>query len=89
MKEEIRKLFPVKVKITKKMIDKSDIFNPKNCIGYHTLKKVVKKFDVVWGLSVGFVSFSDYNVLTITSKENLNFIDITKPCTVTLIVKEI
>lgn len=84
-KEQIIAKFPVTVKVTKYSISKAKRMNTIKCLGARTLRKVVgNKVEIGWGVADGNI----YNELVVTTKENVNFMRITEPCTVTLIIKE-
>jgi hypothetical protein len=92
--EDIGALFPIKVKVTKEMIDEANVNNIYNCIGAKALKAAIpniaknKRFEIIWGTSNGYVLLADSDKivgLEIENKEGINLMRIKKPKTITLI----
>lgn len=86
--------FPIKRNVTKTILKKAVIVDPKNCIGALTLKAALgeklKLTDLlsesIWGDRYGTFEFTDGSTLNITTEGRMGMMDIKTPTTVTFIV---
>lgn len=86
--EKLEKLFPLKVEVTQKIIDKADVEDMFNCIGALSLRSLFKKFpekDIFWGRMDGYIYKGDYNIYLGSFSEKdepIDMMKITSPTTV-------
>ena len=90
-KEEIIAKFPITVEVDADIIDNSNIWNMRKCIGANTLRKAIKTFTdaeliVFWGNEDGYIELDYQTNIWIGTADNIRFMDIETPQTVTLIV---
>lgn len=87
MTQEIRDIFPIKVRVNRKLINNSNPCDARNCQGARTLKKVLSaagyECDVKWNFFRGTIAGEN---LCITTKENVCMPDVKRPRYVTLII---
>jgi hypothetical protein len=86
--EKLKALFPIKVKITKEIIEegRKSLWDTSRCIGALTLKSVLPeefKDRATWGVYTGGVSYSKIRV---TTEEGIDIMEVKKPRTVNLIL---
>ncbi len=83
-------LFPIKAEVTQEIINQSDPFDTKTCVGALTLKRAVP--DIIktnywgWGDLEGTVIIDGKSVI-IGTEEGQYMMEIRKPTSVTFIVK--
>ena len=87
-KQYIIKNMPAFGFISQHIIQNSDIWNKYECIGANTLKAglekdLLKYVTVKWFNSYGSIKLKSGQVIKITTEENIEFMDITKPQCVT------
>jgi len=86
--ESIKALFPIKVRITKEMINSAKLYNVRYCIGAKALKKALpniakhKDFDIKWGVYSGRILNTKDNY-DISIATNIDMMEIKQPKTVT------
>jgi hypothetical protein len=91
---KVEDLFPLEGEITQEIIDKADIWNPMKCIGALALKAALltllkeEDFTTSWAADIGHPTILGER-RTITTKEDVDLMDIKKPQKVTFIIQEI
>jgi len=89
--EELLQLFPITADITQDIIDNSQIYDTRKCIGANTLKSCVPvelhKY-IEWGASTGSIDMYISNVYVIISTtEDIDMMNVISPTTVTFTAK--
>jgi hypothetical protein len=85
--EELKALFPLKGKVTKKIIQESHIHNIINCIGATTLKAALlnkgvntKKIYITWGRNSGYLSVTiEGKSFSVSIHTDYDMMEIIKP----------
>ena len=88
----MKDLFPLKFRVTQQIIDEEskNIYLPNCCIGALSLKEALKYnkefYHISWGVENGDI-LTDRVHFRITTKENINFMQLGIPQEVTFIIK--
>jgi len=88
----LKVLFPLNGYITQEIIDKANVNDPKRCIGALTLKEALNNNNkllshcIYWADTDGNVKV-DKKWLSITTIENIDFMKVIEPQSVTFIIK--
>lgn len=91
MLDTLKELFPIKVMVTKEMINEADKSNPYKCIGAKALRSVMpKQFagNITWSNITGTI-YGGLDSLLIGTEEKLPMMCITKPMEVTFTVIDV
>lgn len=93
-KEDIQALFPIKAEVTQEILDTSNVGSIHQCNGAKTLQSVLKLEEpwyVHWGDRQGYIANKEnYNLfIEVTTDEDISFMSITEPTTVTFKLAEI
>lgn len=88
----MKDLFPLKFQVTQQIIDEGskNIYRPTCCIGALSLKEALKYnkdfYHISWGVENGDI-LTDRVHFKITTKENINFMELRTSQEVTFIIK--